>query len=283
MMMITKLTGFIISCISIVYCFILTLLSTFYQSSSSSSLAKQNRPKLNILVAEALSTRDLGLAMSVMRLARSCNGICQSDITSPNHFKYQIVNNKHRANKYITTKRMNSVMKNVWFPFAETMAEVHRIIVTKPELNIYTQSFLDPSRWNQFVCLICFFFQLLCSGIVVTESVGIVNNWIAGDLSLFFSIPECYFMTPVVILYFGLLMMTQSRNSKSFFVIFYPADGIMTREQQMFYLTDFFVNRFLIYVLLAVNGVIMAASETRMDIVMNCLAIVFIVELDDSK
>ena len=220
------------------------------------------------MVAEALSTRDLALAMSVMRLARSCNGICQSDITCPNQFKYQIVNKKHKADKYITTKRMDEVMQNVWFPFAETMAEVHRIIVTKPELNIYTQSFLDPSSWNQFVCLICLLFQLLCSGIVVTESLGIISNWLQGDLELFFSIPECYIMTPIVILYFGLLMITQSRNSKSFFVIFYPADGNMTREQRFLYLTDYFVNRFLIYVLLAVNGIIMAASETRMDIVM---------------
>jgi len=150
---------------------------------------------------------------------------------------------------------------------------------TKADFNCYTLCVVDNTTRNFFIACITFVFQVFSTLLVALDTYDVFVE------AEFFTFPESGMILPFVIIFFIYQGMMDFNGSLDFWSVF-ASDGLFSKSSTPARIkwalgADFLVNRCLLFPLIGMQILVIAASEARMDIVMDSLALGFLLELGD--
>ncbi len=214
-------------------------------------------PKFISLIDKAIIKRDYDVIHSVLRLDRYLKSLIQRDIVLNHHKKYQ-------EDLGLTVK-----LYQIWHPLAQTMELIQKIHNADVELNCYQVAYLSNTNMDYMyasVTILCQMSLLVLLGLSLLE----VN------IDKIFPLYEGRIIIPIIFIFTHFVVKKQSTNTMNFRELF----------QDMNYtflgVCDLFSNVGCAGLVLVLNFFVLAFSDSLIDIVLNSLAALFIIELDDS-
>eukprot|EP01083_Nonionella_stella_P003402 9724_1 len=217
---------------------------------------------------------DYATMHTVMGLRRFLNHVVQtkleceymnSVITHHSHFyneAYKLFGSDDKKRQPLVKAR------KYWCILADVVEITKRMNYYTPSLDVYTLTYLNPSVWNAFSTIVTFITQLCMMGLIVSSiDFEHISSLFENKLSTCMSIVICF----VVII----LVKRQMANLYQFFQCF--------PDSKRYYsmILSIIVNGFVAALIVPINFVIIATTPGRFDLVLNALAILFILEIDD--
>ena len=165
--------------------------------------------------------------------------------------------------------------KKFWGILAATVRKCKVIHSNGPELNCYHAALLCDDRKTKFIAILT-----ACAQIVMT--IFIMANFYfsdtenMSDFSAFYSLKSGIPFTIIVTLICTMLVKMQVENAEAF----YGAFPDKCHHWTMY--LDYIINIVVGYLLCVLNIFVLGFSETFFDLVMNSVAVIFIIEMDDA-
>ncbi len=213
--------------------------------------------KFIYFINKAMVKRDYETIHSILRLDRYLRSLIQRDITFHSRKKYQ-------EDLGLTTK-----LYQVWSPLSETMKLIQKIHNGDLELNCYQIAYLSQDYVDVIYALITIMCQI---GLIILLGLSLFEM----DTSQIFPLYEGVVIIPIIFIFTTLVVSKQFTNTLTFYQTF--PDMIHTFVGKC----DLFSNVICACIIVLLNFCVLAFSDSLMDIVLNSLAALFIIELDDS-
>lgn len=229
-----------------------TFMASWYSSRSS---IHRMYPDLYSLIDQSITENDRNVIFSAFRLER--------------HLKWRIQNScvghSLDGDPFLRIK-LYQVVKCL----AKTLERCQRIIVHKPSINCYCVAYLSGDYTNFFIASLVLFTQISLTFVLL---LSIIRDD-AG--SSYFALKESVIVTPIIGIFSTMLVYKQILNV---FAIrrAYPN---MSRHLMGFF--EIFANGFLGIAILIIQVLLVAKQDNRVEYVLNSIAAIFILELDDS-
>ncbi len=238
------------------------LLQTLYERmrnwTNGRSVISTYYPKFLSLIDEAMIEREFDVIHSVLRLERYLKSlIMREDLQFDAHKKYQ-------EDLGLTVK-----LYNVWKPLSDSMKLVQKIHNADIELNCYQIAYLSNDKIDlvyAVVTIICQMGLLTLLGLSLLE----VN------IDTIFPLYEGKIIIPIIFAFTEFIVQKQMTNTLKFLQLFPDA------QYTFLGVCDLFSNVICAALVLFLNFFVLAYSDSLMDIVLNSLAALFIIELDDA-
>ncbi len=215
-------------------------------------------PKFLSLIDEAMIEREFDVIHSVMRLDRYLKSLIQRENFQLNsHKKYQL-------NLELAVK-----LYNVWKPLNNSMKLIQKIHDSDIELNCYQVAYLSKSKKDlvyAITTIICQIGLLILLGLSLLE-VNIDN---------IFPLLEGRIIIPIIFIFTQYIVQKQISNTLIFMELFPKV------RFSFLGICDLFSNVVAAGLIVLLNFFVLAFSDSLMDIVLNSLAALFIIELDDN-
>lgn len=139
----------------------------------------------------------------------------------------------------------------------------------RPSMNCYAIAYLEGNRLNNLTASIVFLCQL---GLMFILFMSVIEEEYSRDS---FVLTESIFITPVITLFSIVLVWKQSSNT---FTLFKAYPGMKTTLMGIFEVVG---NIIIGVAVLIIQFIIVMKQDTRLDYVLNSVATIFILELDD--
>ncbi len=237
------------------------LLQLLYERSrgwtSGRSVISTYYPKFIALIDEALIKRDYTTIHSVFRLERYLKSLIIRPITYNKHKKYQ-------EDMGLTTK-----LYHLWKPLSLSMELCQKIHNRKFELNCYQISYLS----NDPVDLLYASITIICQICLILLLGMSLLDMEVGDI---FPLYEGMVIIPIIFLFTLFVISKQLTNTLLFYTTFPDCAKTFVGK------CDLFSNVLCASVVVLLNFFVLAYSDSLLDIVLNSLAALFIIELDDN-
>lgn len=210
------------------------------------------------LIDEAMIEREFDVIHSIFRIDRYLKSLIQRKDLEFCH------NKKYQHNLGLTTK-----MYNVWKPLSNTMELIQHIHDADLELNCYQIAYLSKNKRDLLYAIFTIITQislLLLLGLSLLE----VN------VDSIFPLYEGRVIIPIIFIFTLFIVQKQISNTLNFIKLF------PTVKYTFLGMCDLFSNVCCAGLVILLNFFILAFSDSLIDIVLNSLAALFIVELDDA-
>lgn len=228
-----------------------------FMASWYSSRSSINRmfPDLYSLIDQSITENDRSVILSAFRLER--------------HLKWRIQNNR-QGHSFDGDPFLRIKLYQVVKCLASTLEKCHRMVVHKPNINCYCIAYLSGDFTNALTAYVVLFTQIaltivLCLSILQEDSDG-------G----YFVLKESIIVTPIIAIFSTMLVYKQIMNSIS---IRHAYPGMKGTMMGFF---DMFANTLLGIAVLVIQVIIVSKQDNRVEYVLNSIAAIFILELDDS-
>jgi hypothetical protein len=209
------------------------------------------------IIDEALIEREYEVIYSVLRLERYLKSIIQRDLKLNSHKKYQ-------DDLFLTVK-----LYRIWEPLSSTMKIIKHLHDSDLNLNCYQISFLSKNKYHLLYAYVTIVSQI---GLILLLGLSLLNL----KISAIFPLMEGIIIIPIIFIFTLFVVSKQIMNTYKFIKIF--PNSIYTFVG----LFDIFSNILCSITIIILNFFVLAFSNSLIDIVLNSLAALFIIELDDS-
>jgi len=203
---------------------------------------------------------------------------------------------------------INPPVRLIWATFADTISLVKKYVRLRPSLNLIECAFLSEyvrDKVSAFLVAIlqCFTTFVMaenvlfpqtdyscgksgqCDVVSISYDVMSQNSW----SDKFNSISKCYWkvnhsltMAIIAVVFTTIKVMKQVVDQYRFFIVFKHWMNVNQSGMNIYLLFwDCIVNAFLPFILVLLSFFLFSSSDEAMELVLNCVAITFIVELDD--
>ncbi len=221
------------------------------------SVIRTYYPKMLALIDEAIIEREFDVIHSVLRLNR--------------YLKYLIIRNEEFSKRKRLQHNLGTVVKvhKIWNTISEIMELIQEIHNADLELNCYQISYLDNDNINfiySFITIIC---QI---GLILLLGLSLLNT----NKRDMFPLIEGWIIIPIISIFTVLIVSKQFTNTLEFHKTFPDAKDTFVGK------CDIFSNILCAIVVVILNFFILSYSDNLIDIVLNSLAALFIIELDDT-
>ncbi len=214
-------------------------------------------PKFLSIIDEAIVEREYNVIHSVLRLERYLKSIIQRNIQLDSQKKYQ-------EDLGLTVK-----LYQVWKPLANSMELCQKIHNGVLELNCYEVAYLSNDKVDMLYAMVTIVCQI---SLIILLGLSLMSI----DAFELFPLYEGIVIIPIITIFTVFVVSKQFTNTLNFIKVF--PDSINTWVGRF----DIFSNVVCALVVVLLNFFILAFSNSLMDIVLNSLAALFIIELDDS-
>ncbi len=215
-------------------------------------------PKFLSLIDEAMIEREFDVIHSVLRLERYVKSLIQREnLIFDKHKKYQ-------ENVGLTVK-----LYNIWKPLSDAMKLIKKIHNADIELNCYQIAYLSNNKIDYMyaiVTIVCQISLLILLGL----------SLLSVNIEHIFPLYEGRIIIPIIFIFTHFVVKKQMGNTLNFRETF--PDISLT----FLGVCDLFSNVVCAGLVLLLNFFVLAFSDSLIDIVLNSLAALFIIELDDA-
>jgi len=236
---------------------IITKLYEFMASwySSRSSIHRMF-PDLYSLIDYSITENDRNIIFSTFRLER--------------HMRYRIQNQKE-GHSFDRDPFIRIKLFQVVSCLASTLERCQRIIVHKPSMNCYCIAYLAGDITNWAIATLVLITQV---GLTFVLFLSLWTN--ESDTEYFELKRESMIVTPIIAIFSAMLVWKQMSNILAIKKA-YPG---MTSSLMGFY--EVIVNGILGVAILIIQVILLTKQDNRLDYVLNSIATIFILELDDT-
>ena len=243
-----------------------------YSSVATDSLSRV-LPSMVDLLQESFAENRLGLLQSVIRI---------------NHLKAD------------DDSSINPRVKQIWATFADTMLMIKQFKLERPNLNMIECAILSESVWDKQRAVIVAVAQCLMAFVLVlhvlipqAEAYSILTNtidkeyssaWYRFWMNSFWRVDFSFMMTIIAVTMVILKVAKQIEDQRKFHTVF--INKLTTSKKlnlidRLLLILDNTVNNMLPVLLVFLTFMLISRSDEVTDLVLNCVALTFIVELDD--
>jgi hypothetical protein len=229
-----------------------SFMASWYSSRSS---IHRMFPDLYSLIDQSITENDRSVIFSTFRLER--------------HLKYRI-QNAQKGHSFDADPFLRIKLYQVIKCLACTLESCQRIIVNKPAMNCYSAAYLAGDLSHLLIAVLVLITQI---GLTYVLFLSVITD---NSETAYFTLKESMIVTPIIAVFSAMLVYKQISNS---FAIrhAYPNIG-----RHFLGICDFFANGVLGIAILIIQVIIVSKQENRVDFVLNSIASIFILELDDS-
>eukprot|EP01036_Dinobryon_divergens_P032816 gene32816-42482_t len=202
---------------------------------------------------------------------------------------------------------INPPVREIWSTFTSTISMVKQFILKRPKLNMIECAILSDSLWGKIgailvatsQCLIAYILSLhvlspqstIGAEVIQCDVLSVINefrsqqNW--SDqcnciLKCYWRVDFSFMMTIIAVIMSVIKVKSQMQDQYKFYTIFKPLvmekTGVLSI---VLLLLDCTVNVVLSVITVFLTFFLISLSDEATDLVLNCLAITFIVELDE--
>ena len=224
---------------------------------SSRSSIHRVFPDLYHIIDQAVTENDRSVIFAVFRLHR--------------HLRWRISNEVRKGHSFDRDPFVRLKIFKVVDCLANTLEMCQRFIVNKPSFDCYSVAFLSGDVKDVLVAALVLITQL---GLTVMLLMSVIE----ADLSEVVFLPENirFVITPVITIFSAMLVYKQFSNSLA---IFHAYPEMVTSLMGLF---EIIANGILGIIVLIIQLVILAKSDDNVEYVLNSIAAIFILELDDN-
>lgn len=215
-------------------------------------------PKFLSLIDEAMIEREFDVIHSILRLERFLKSIIQRE-------NIKLCDNK----KYQEDLGLTTKLYNVWKPLSNSMKLIQKIHNADLELNCYQIAYLSNNKTDLIYAFVTIISQI---GLIMLLGLSLLEM----NIEQIFPLYEGIVIIPIIFIFTLFIVQKQVFNTISFVQTF--PDSLYTFVG----LCDIFSNIICAISIVLLNFFVLAFSDSLMDIVLNSLAALFIIELDDS-
>ena len=223
---------------------------------SSRSSIHRMFPDLYSLIDQSITENDRSVIFSTFRLER--------------HLKYRIQRGIN-GHSFDSDPFLRMKLYQVVQCLASTLESCQRIIVNKPAMNCYSAGYLAGDLPHLLIALLVLVTQF---GLTYVLFLSIITD---HSETQYFALQESVIVTPIIAVFSAMLVYKQISNS---FAIrrAYPGMG-----NHFLGVCDILANGILGIAILVIQVIIVAKQDNRIEYVLNSIAAIFILELDDSS
>ena len=254
-----------------------------YSVISGPNIIQSIEPLYQKLVEKIIYSKDTNIIYSIFRVYRY---LCY--IESNKEYKSIKLNNndnidginylceliKLNSNDNVTRVKFLCVIK-LWKLLYDTADECLNIINNETDFNIYSLTYFKPKYWNYIVSYATAFTQLFMFGLIITHIPGAIKE--LNDNNHLFTDSMISILLALLIT-FGVIYIVkkQIKNTITFIKAFPDSKYHHTT------ILSYIVNVFLAILIVPLNIIVVSTTIEALDLVLNCLAMLFILELDDN-
>ena len=200
---------------------------------------------------------------------------------------------------------INPPVRQIWSTFSASISLVKQFVLQRPNLNMLECAILSDDKWDKLsafgVALSqCFIAYILASHVLNPETeeyadsvqcdiISIINDVFHHPSDICDCILKCYWrvdfsfmMTLIAVVISTMKVYKQAQDQYKFYVIF---KKLIKRNPSLcnvvLLFLDCFVNVILSFLTVILTFFLISSADEATDLVLNCLAITFIVELDE--
>lgn len=230
-------------------------------------------PDIISLFDKALLNRDFTIMYSIPRIHRMLNYIIYN-------FHDKSVNN---INKNIPGKEETLLNKHkplvikynkVWHCLTEIIKKCQEVHHSQISLNCYHIALLSNDFTNKLYATITFLCQ---AGLITLMGINFKEN----DINSIFPLNEGKVIIPIVFLFTCMISYKQMLNTKDFHSIFYEKK-YLSFNYSIMYLMDSVCNYLFSITIVIFNFFLLSFDMTLIDIILNSIASLYIIQLDDT-
>jgi DNA-binding protein Fis len=204
---------------------------------------------------------------------------------------------------------INPPVRQIWSTFTETISMVKQFVLQRPNLNMIECAILSDSFWNKagagFVAVSqCLIAYIMVSHVLFVQTADSADSDGCDFVTIFYDsmsqrtwndsfgcVLKCYWrdnfsfmMTVIAVVMSCIKVNTQIQDQYKFYSVFKQILKEKTDHMAadyLLFLFDCFVNVILSILTVFLTCFLISRSDEVTDLVLNCLAITFIVELDE--
>lgn len=222
---------------------------------SSRSSIHRMFPDLYSLIDQSITENDRNVIFSAFRLER--------------HLKWRI-HNASKGHSFDGDPFLRIKLYQVVRCLALTLERCQRIIVHKPSINCYCVAYLSGDVTNTLIASLVLFTQISLTFVLF---LSIIRD---DSGSSYFALKESVVVTPIIGIFSMMLVYKQMMNVAAIRRA-YPG-----MSKHLMGLFEIFANGFLGIAVLIIQVILVAKQDNRVEYVLNSIAAIFILELDDS-
>ena len=223
------------------------------------------------LIEQCLVEGDVRTMHSVFAIQRFLDHVIQTKFQSkqiicsedPNHWLNVVFQGAYKY-RFITKSRA------YWHALYSVLGIVRKIQHFKPSQDCYTLAYLQPSTFNNIQAIVVFITQIALFGMVVS-SLKVDDLYTIIDLNHIESLAISILVTFIV----HSLSSQQFNATRTFLQTF---DGAKSSKVMVL---NIIVNQMMSVLMIPLNFVIVASTKDRFDLILNSVASLFILELDN--
>ncbi len=215
-------------------------------------------PKFLSLIDEAIIEREFDVIHSVLRLDRYLKSLIQRE---------NLIFDKHK--KYQEDLGLTVKLYNIWKPLANSMRLVKQIHNADVELNCYQIAYLSNNKIDYMYALI----TIVCQ---ISLLILLGLSLLSVNINHIFPLYEGRIIIPIIFIFTHFVVKKQASNTMNFRELFPDMNSTFLG------VCDLFSNVVCAGLVLLLNFFVLAFSDSLIDIVLNSLAALFIIELDDA-
>jgi len=208
------------------------------------------------LIDTSISEQDTKIIFSVLRLERNLRWRINTEYKSSHAFD----------SDPFRRLKLHQVMQCL----ASTMESCQRTLVGKPSLNCYAVAYLSGELSNYLVATVVLIVQISLTFLLFQS----IRDNESGTEN--FAMKESYLITPIIAVFSTMLVYKQISN------IFDLRKAYPEMHKTSMGLYDIIANGFLGLAILIIQIAIIVKQTSRLDFVLNAIATLFILELDDN-
>ena len=211
-------------------------------------------PNIILLIDRVIVNRDFKVINAISRIDRYLNYIIDN---YDNHYEY------HSYDKGILIK-----LHQIWKCITKIILRCKKIHHSQLNLNCYHIALLSNKRMNgSYACI-----TALCQiSLIILLGLSVKN----GYSEEIFPLLESQIVIPIIFIFTSIVSYKQLSNTINF-------RNIFNDSKYTFYaLLDFFVNNICLILIVFFNFLLLAYQDSVINVVLNSIASLFIIELDD--
>eukprot|EP01036_Dinobryon_divergens_P029663 gene29663-38789_t len=203
---------------------------------------------------------------------------------------------------------INPPVRQIWSTFTNAISLVKQFVLERPNLNMIECAILSENIWDKLGALVVAISQFLIAGVlgwhvlftgndhcdvvsIFTDLTGQTKYGDQENSGWLNPLSRCYWrvnfsemMTIIAVVMSIIKVKTQIQDQSKFSAVFQPLFMSNTHSvflNRILWIFDFLVNKVLSIITVFLTFFLISKAEQATDLVLNCLAITFIVELDE--
>ena len=240
--------------------------------SGSSDVLYTYYPLFLSLLDKAMLDRNFKVMQCVNRIHRMLNRIIyyKENILKNTLLENQNINKKTTVLHGIENKPLVIKLNKIWKCFVKIMCKCQKIQQSQISLNVYQVALLSPNNINHklyaFITILCQISLIILIGI----------DFLTSQIDTIFPIIEGKIIIPIIFMYTCMIAYKQYTNTIDFRDIFPDL------KNKRMGILDYFSNVICAFIIIIFNFFLLSFNYSVIDIVLNSVASLFVIELDDS-